>query len=205
MTTTSKPPRIMSLKSQEKRITRQLVKLAPENRIDKIQKYLFQADVDLLAHDKAIELSEDETRILERLKKTFSMILDNSEIKTARLLQSIYKVSYRQARIYIQQSKQLFGQHIGEEKPIARAIQVQRREREIELIRRDRLIDPLDKYALISKHYEQIEKIKQLDREDIPTLADLKEILTIPIPVRSTDPAFLNIDQVDDAQVIKEA
>ncbi|MEM7297619.1 MAG: hypothetical protein AAF391_05070 [Bacteroidota bacterium] len=190
----------MSRARDEKKIARQVANAAPANRIEKFRQYLFQSDIDLLDHDPEIILSPDENKILNRLQMTFNLLIDNSVEETEKTIRRAFDIGMRQARNYIIRAKELFGEHIDDNKQAARAIQVMRREKEIAAIRKDKRIDAISKKYLINKHFENIEKIKGLDREDSLSISELIDSLTIPVPIRSTDPIAL---QSQDAQIVE--
>ncbi len=174
----------------------------PSNDLERIQQDYFREDLDPLDHDNWQPLPERLEEKKAMYEQVYNWLLQYSHNKTEKRIVKIYNVGQRQAKNILVQTLTIFGQYVGQNKGALRSMQIQRREREIDLIRKEKKISAEAKSALISKHYENIEKMGGLHEQDGLSLEDVKELLTIPQAVRTTNPEALK--NIEEAEIVEE-
>ncbi len=190
------------MKKELERFARKAVIGKPEDRIDKLRKYLLQDSVTLLAHDNRIVLSPDEERMLKILEQAFALLIDNSESEARKILEKQHNVTSVHARTYISNAKQLFGLVESFDKVSARYIQIERFESIIKELKDDLTIEAKDKYKLVIECQSEINKLRRLFDDDVVDPKELVKQLMVPQPVLTTDPKALELP-AEDAEVVE--
>ncbi len=183
----------MSINSQLKKYERKVATAHPENEIDKIKLYYFQAESSsLLPHDERIVLTPSQEEKRERLAFIWGLLIQKPKAEVIETIQGNYSVSDRQARNLVNQSFDLFGNVDKIRKDVARALFIAQREAEIQEIKDDEDLDSSDKYKLIDLNRSAIEKMRDAYNHDDMSMEEILDALTLPDVTRSTNPETLD-------------
>lgn len=164
----------------------------PESELDKIRLWYFQDATDLLDHDQRIVLTDTQEERKRRLERTWELLIENSKTTVRGIIKSEFHIQDRQAYNLINQAGELFGDVDQISKKTQRALRIAQREREIELIKDDERLTSAEKYDLVHKNLERIEKVAQLDKEDTLSMAEVLDRLKLPDVQRTSDPAVID-------------
>lgn len=183
-----------SVKNKLEKYQRKVAISPAENDLDKIKRWFFQQDTTLLPHDQRIELSETQEEKKDRLFKIWAWLINNPMEDVVIGIKKEFEVSDRQARNLINQSQELFGFIKSINLAAQKNLRIDQREQMIKQIRKDQSLTSYERYELINKNMERIEKMIGLDRPDVISMDELKEMLELPDTEFSTDPETLTID-----------
>lgn len=185
----------MSTSSQLSKYERKAATRHPENDIDKIKLYYFQAEASsLLPHDQRIVLTENQEEKRKRLTIVWGLLIQKPKNDVIETIQEDYGLTDRQARNIINQSFDLFGNIDKIRKDVARALFIAQREAEIQEIKDDTDLDSSDKYKLIDINRTAIEKMRDAYNHDDMSMEEILESLELPEVRRSTNPDTLDTD-----------
>ena len=133
-------------------------------------------------------LSDEEHEIRKRAEVIFGMFLNNSKAQIKKFIHKAWGISESHAYYLIRQSEQIFGVAQKSDKEGLRAAQTARYEQIAMNAESDQ-----DKL----KALERIDKINHLE-DRAPLSINIEKLLALPVVERTTDPAALNIDHLQD-------
>lgn len=175
----------------------------PESELDKIKQWFWQAETKMLPHDKPIVLTPSQIRRKDKLFAIWSWLITKSDQSVIQAIMKEYGVEQRMAYMLVNDAKELFGDIKKSTREAQKALRIAQREKEIEKINDDENLESKDKYDLIHKNRERIEKMEGLDKEDTLSLEQVIELLTLPDTTFTTNPEVLTLD-IDHEDVSEE-
>ncbi len=185
----------MSVRDNLKKYERKSAITQPENEIEKLRLWYFQADTQLLDHDVKIELTPKQEQKRKNLEKIWGLLLVNSKEFVIADIKLKFKIGDAAARNWVKLAIELFGSIDQIKKDIQRTLRIAKREKQIDLINADDKLSSFEKYDLIHRIMVQIEKISGLDKEDSLSMEEVLEKLQLPDIKRSTDPKVLEVNE----------
>jgi hypothetical protein len=166
----------------------------PENVLDKIKIWYFQQDTELLDHQHRIVLTAGQIEKKDQLIQIWTWLVSNPEEDVILGIQKKWSLGDKQARNLCRQSKDLFGDIKAAERRIQRVLRIDQREQAIKEIKKDKFLSSSEKWELVHKNLERIEKMSGLEKEDELSQSEILEALKMPDIIRSTNPQTLDTD-----------
>jgi hypothetical protein len=188
-----------------KKYERKVATRQPENELDKIRLWFFQQGAHMLAHDKRIVLTQGQIEKKDMLMEVWGLLIKYSEQEVEGMVMQKYGYKNGMALYVINQCQELFANIKNINREAQRALRIAQREYEIRMIKEDEALEAKDRYDLVHKNLERIEKMLKLDKEDELSFKEVVDKLQLPQVLRSTDAAILDEDTEDqDAEDISE-
>lgn len=182
----------MSLRTQVTKYERRAATQKPESEIDKIKLWYLQQRAVLLPHDELIELTPLQEEKRDKLRYIWKLLISMPKENVIDFCENEYQISHRQAWNYVNHAQKLFGNIEEADKKADRSLLIAQREAIIQMIKDDDKIEAKDKFILIDRNMEAIEKMKDAYDPIELSAEDILDKLKLPDVTISSSPEILH-------------